>query len=198
METCRSPKASKPFRATGHAPQPALFPPDRGGSRGVDPRRSRHRRCHDPGHLGAGDGGVPFVRFHSAPPAFEAFSLLQVFVWIGKEAQEEEKTEAMASGEPSVRMSRIRFNLVTRIRQTGRLCHVFFSPELIDKLPPPSFPPTATRYIETDPANRDRRTPVVTIKQGHEPPTFAGWFLGWDEEYWSSDPLERAMAELAI
>lgn len=59
-----------------------------------------------------------------------------------------------------------------------------------------SFP--AARYIETDPANRDRRTPVVRIKQGYEPPTFTGWFLGWDNEYWTSDPLERAMAELAI
>uniref|UniRef100_A0A667Z7N0 Gelsolin n=1 Tax=Myripristis murdjan TaxID=586833 RepID=A0A667Z7N0_9TELE len=77
----------------------------------------------------------------------------QVFVWIGNEAQEEEKTEAMAS---------------------------------------------AVRYIETDPANRDRRTPIVKIKQGFEPPTFTGWFLGWDHDYWTSDPLERAMAELAL
>ncbi|XP_061119698.1 gelsolin-like isoform X1 [Conger conger] len=77
----------------------------------------------------------------------------QVFVWIGNEAHEEEKTEAMAS---------------------------------------------AARYIETDPANRDRRTPIVKIKQGFEPPTFSGWFLGWDNEYWSTDPLERAMAELEM
>uniref|UniRef100_A0A8C4EP71 Gelsolin n=1 Tax=Dicentrarchus labrax TaxID=13489 RepID=A0A8C4EP71_DICLA len=76
-----------------------------------------------------------------------------VFIWIGNEAQEEEKTEAMAS---------------------------------------------AVRYIETDPANRDRRTPIVKIKQSFEPPTFTGWFLGWDHDYWTSDPLERAMAELAI
>lgn len=77
----------------------------------------------------------------------------QVFVWIGNEAQEEEKTEAMSS---------------------------------------------AVRYIETDPANRDSRTPIVKIKQGFEPPTFTGWFLGWDHDYWTSDPLERAMAELAL
>uniref|UniRef100_A0AAY5KCW2 Gelsolin n=1 Tax=Esox lucius TaxID=8010 RepID=A0AAY5KCW2_ESOLU len=75
----------------------------------------------------------------------------QVFVWIGNEAHEEEKTEAMTS---------------------------------------------AVRYIETDPANRDRRTPIVKVKQGFEPPTFTGWFLGWDHEYWASDPLDRAMAEL--
>ncbi|XP_077593091.1 gelsolin a isoform X2 [Stigmatopora nigra] len=77
----------------------------------------------------------------------------QVFVWIGNEAQDEEKTEAMTS---------------------------------------------AVRYIETDPANRDHRTPIVKIKQGFEPPTFTGWFLGWDHDYWTSDPLERAMAELAL
>uniref|UniRef100_A0A673CKR0 Gelsolin n=1 Tax=Sphaeramia orbicularis TaxID=375764 RepID=A0A673CKR0_9TELE len=77
----------------------------------------------------------------------------QVFVWIGNEAQEEEKTEAMAS---------------------------------------------AVRYIETDPANRDRRTPIVKLKQGFEPPTFTGWFLGWDHDYWTTDPLERAMAELSL
>uniref|UniRef100_A0AAR2M223 Gelsolin n=1 Tax=Pygocentrus nattereri TaxID=42514 RepID=A0AAR2M223_PYGNA len=77
----------------------------------------------------------------------------QVFVWIGNEAQEEEKTEAMAS---------------------------------------------AARYIETDPAKRDPRTPIVKIKQCSEPPTFTGWFLGWDHDYWSSDPLERAMAELEL
>lgn len=61
-----------------------------------------------------------------------------------------------------------------------------------------SWSSTAVRYIETDPANRDHRTPVVKIKQGFEPPTFTGWFLGWDHDYWTSDPLERAMAELAI
>ncbi|KAG9354505.1 hypothetical protein JZ751_001215 [Albula glossodonta] len=77
----------------------------------------------------------------------------QVFVWIGNEANEEEKAEAMIS---------------------------------------------ALQYIKTDPSNRDPRTPVVKIKQGFEPPTFTGWFLGWDQDYWSTDPLERAMADLEI
>eukprot|EP00071_Canis_lupus_P047185 XP_022280742.1 gelsolin [Canis lupus familiaris] len=76
----------------------------------------------------------------------------QVFVWVGKDSQEEEKTEALSS---------------------------------------------AKRYIETDPANRDRRTPITVVKQGFEPPSFVGWFLGWDDSYWSVDPLERAVAELA-
>ncbi|XP_029466978.1 gelsolin isoform X1 [Rhinatrema bivittatum] len=75
----------------------------------------------------------------------------QVFVWIGTEAQDEEKKEALAS---------------------------------------------ASKYIETDPANRDKRTPIAIVKQGFEPPTFTGWFLGWDNDYWSVDPLESAMAEL--
>ncbi|KAG5281501.1 hypothetical protein AALO_G00072950 [Alosa alosa] len=75
----------------------------------------------------------------------------QVFVWIGNEANEEEKNEVMTS---------------------------------------------ASQYIQTDPSNRDPRTPVVKVKQGFEPPTFTGWFLGWDFKYWSTDPLERAMADL--
>ncbi|XP_074526955.1 gelsolin-like [Halichoeres trimaculatus] len=70
----------------------------------------------------------------------------QVFVWIGNDAREEEKTEAAKS---------------------------------------------AAKYIESDPADRDPGTPIVTVKQGFEPPTFTGWFLGWDREYWAEDPLER-------
>ncbi|KAI2664342.1 Gelsolin [Labeo rohita] len=77
----------------------------------------------------------------------------QVFVWIGNEANEEEKGEAVTS---------------------------------------------AAKYIESDPANRDKRTPIVTVKQGFEPPTFSGWFLGWDHDFWSSNPLERAMAGLKV
>uniref|UniRef100_A0A8C4HFT8 Gelsolin n=1 Tax=Dicentrarchus labrax TaxID=13489 RepID=A0A8C4HFT8_DICLA len=66
----------------------------------------------------------------------------QVFVWIGNEAHEDEKSEAASS---------------------------------------------AVRYIESDPADRDPRTPTTTVKQGFEPPTFTGWFLGWNHEYWTTD-----------
>lgn len=52
---------------------------------------------------------------------------------------------------------------------------------------------TAERYIQSDPAGRDPRTPVVTVKQGFEPPIFTGWFLGWNRDYWSVDPLERLL-----
>ncbi|XP_067825870.1 gelsolin-like isoform X2 [Heptranchias perlo] len=55
---------------------------------------------------------------------------------------------------------------------------------------------SAKRYLETDPTNRDTRTPIVSIKQGFEPPSFTGWFLGWDYDYWSVDPLQRALADL--
>ncbi|XP_074067785.1 gelsolin isoform X3 [Macrotis lagotis] len=77
----------------------------------------------------------------------------QVYVWVGKDSQEEEKREALTS---------------------------------------------AKRYIETDPANRDPRTPITIVKQGFEPPSFMGWFLGWDNSYWDVDPLDRAMAELGV
>nr|AAB61682.1 ADSEVERIN [Mus musculus] len=63
----------------------------------------------------------------------------QIFIWIGKDANEVEKKESVKS---------------------------------------------AKMYLETDPSGRDKRTPIVIIKQGHEPPTFTGWFLGWDSSRW--------------
>uniref|UniRef100_A0A4W5KGP6 Gelsolin n=1 Tax=Hucho hucho TaxID=62062 RepID=A0A4W5KGP6_9TELE len=72
----------------------------------------------------------------------------QIFVWIGGEAHEEEKTEGIAS---------------------------------------------AIRYIETDPTKRDSSTPIVKLKQGHEPPTFTGWFLGWDHESQETFILKNKM-----
>uniref|UniRef100_A0A8V0XJ42 Scinderin n=1 Tax=Gallus gallus TaxID=9031 RepID=A0A8V0XJ42_CHICK len=65
----------------------------------------------------------------------------QVFVWIGKEANETERQESVKS---------------------------------------------AKRYIETDPSGRDKGTPIVIVKQGHEPPTFTGWFLAWDSNKWKN------------
>ncbi|XP_063780496.1 scinderin-like [Pseudophryne corroboree] len=63
----------------------------------------------------------------------------QIFLWIGKDANEVEKKESLKS---------------------------------------------AKQYIETDPSGRDKRIPIVTVKQGHEPLTFTGWFLGWDASRW--------------
>uniref|UniRef100_A0A8C4T6P5 Scinderin n=2 Tax=Erpetoichthys calabaricus TaxID=27687 RepID=A0A8C4T6P5_ERPCA len=77
----------------------------------------------------------------------------QVFVWIGKEANDVEKTESVKS---------------------------------------------AKRYIETDPSGRDNGTPIVIVKQGHEPCTFTGWFLAWDPTRWNSDPVAQALSAMKV
>jgi len=56
----------------------------------------------------------------------------------------------------------------------------------------------ARTYIETDPSGRDKGTSVVVVKQGHEPPTFTGWFLGWDASRWDSDLMARAVGSLQV
>ncbi|KAG5197455.1 hypothetical protein JEQ12_008184 [Ovis aries] len=40
-------------------------------------------------------------------------------------------------------------------------------------------------YLKTHPAGRSLATPIVLVKQGHEPPTFTGWFCSWDPYKWS-------------
>uniref|UniRef100_G1PFU1 Villin like n=1 Tax=Myotis lucifugus TaxID=59463 RepID=G1PFU1_MYOLU len=40
-------------------------------------------------------------------------------------------------------------------------------------------------YLKTHPAGRSPATPIVLVKQGHEPPTFTGWFLTWDPYKWT-------------
>nr|XP_033786893.1 adseverin [Geotrypetes seraphini] len=65
----------------------------------------------------------------------------QIFIWIGKDANEVERTESLRS---------------------------------------------AKQYIETDPFGRDKGTPIVIVKQGNEPPTFTGWFLGWNSKKWQN------------
>ncbi|XP_008334635.1 gelsolin [Cynoglossus semilaevis] len=50
---------------------------------------------------------------------------------------------------------------------------------------------SAVRYINSDPVKRDSGTAIVMVKQGSEPPTFTGWFLGWSREYWTVDPMEQ-------
>uniref|UniRef100_A0A4W4G3A5 Scinderin n=1 Tax=Electrophorus electricus TaxID=8005 RepID=A0A4W4G3A5_ELEEL len=77
----------------------------------------------------------------------------QVFIWIGKDANEVERTESVKS---------------------------------------------AKMYIDTDPSGRDKGTPVVIVKQGHEPPTFTGWFLGWDSSKWDTDPVNKAVKTLNV
>ncbi|XP_076846634.1 scinderin like a [Brachyhypopomus gauderio] len=52
----------------------------------------------------------------------------------------------------------------------------------------------AKDYVDSDPAGR-HGTPITTIKQGSEPPTFTGWFQAWDSKMWDKDPLERIRAK---
>ncbi|KAI5152649.1 Villin-1 [Manis pentadactyla] len=76
----------------------------------------------------------------------------QVFFWIGKNANENEKTAAAT---------------------------------------------TVQEYLKTHPSGRDPETPIIVVKQGHEPPTFTGWFLAWDPFKWSNTKsYEDLKAEL--
>ncbi|XP_051870243.1 villin-1-like [Pristis pectinata] len=49
----------------------------------------------------------------------------------------------------------------------------------------------AQEYLSTHPSNRDLGTPILIIKQGFEPPTFTGWFMGWDQHLWSDGRYEE-------
>jgi len=40
-------------------------------------------------------------------------------------------------------------------------------------------------------------TPITVVHPGLEPPGFRAAFLGWQEDYFKSDPLAAAQAELA-
>jgi len=42
-------------------------------------------------------------------------------------------------------------------------------------------------YLASDPAGRDKDTPILIIKQGMEPPTFTGFFGVWDRSLWSNN-----------
>uniref|UniRef100_A0A8D2LHS8 Villin like n=1 Tax=Varanus komodoensis TaxID=61221 RepID=A0A8D2LHS8_VARKO len=64
----------------------------------------------------------------------------EVFLWIGKAANNNEKQESISS---------------------------------------------AKEYLKTHPAGRDLATPIVLVKQGHEPLNFTGWFTAWDPYKWS-------------
>uniref|UniRef100_A0A8C5D217 Villin like n=1 Tax=Gadus morhua TaxID=8049 RepID=A0A8C5D217_GADMO len=44
---------------------------------------------------------------------------------------------------------------------------------------------SALDYLRTHPAGRDLDTPLISVKQGYEPPTFTGWFNAWDPHKWS-------------
>ncbi|XP_070841659.1 villin-1 [Chaetodon trifascialis] len=43
----------------------------------------------------------------------------------------------------------------------------------------------AQEYLRLHPADRDLDTPIIFVKQGHEPLTFTGWFSVWDPHKWT-------------
>ncbi|XP_070247159.1 villin-like protein isoform X1 [Myotis yumanensis] len=50
-------------------------------------------------------------------------------------------------------------------------------------------------YLKTHPAGRSPATPIVLVKQGHEPPTFTGWFLTWDPYKWTESENNQSYRE---
>ncbi|XP_025127753.2 villin-like protein isoform X4 [Bubalus bubalis] len=50
-------------------------------------------------------------------------------------------------------------------------------------------------YLKTHPAGRSLATPIVLVKQGHEPPTFIGWFCTWDPYKWSNTQSYEEVVE---
>ncbi|XP_006261559.3 villin-1 [Alligator mississippiensis] len=55
----------------------------------------------------------------------------------------------------------------------------------------------AQEYLSSHPSGRDPQTPIVVVRQGHEPPTFTGWFLAWDPLKWQDKKsYEELRAEL--
>ena len=47
----------------------------------------------------------------------------------------------------------------------------------------------AQKYLRADPSGRDSDTPILIVKQGHEPPTFTGFFGVWDRTLWNVGSL---------
>ncbi|XP_041862966.1 scinderin like a [Melanotaenia boesemani] len=54
-------------------------------------------------------------------------------------------------------------------------------------------PKIAQDYVNSDPSGR-RGISITTIKQGHEPPSFTGWFHAWDPKMWDKDLLKCMQA----
>lgn len=50
-------------------------------------------------------------------------------------------------------------------------------------------------YLRTHPAERSLATPIIVVKQGHEPTTFTGWFVTWDPYKWTSSQSYEEMVE---
>ncbi|XP_069067156.1 villin-like protein [Pleurodeles waltl] len=80
----------------------------------------------------------------------------EIFLWIGKYANEYEKKESLTS---------------------------------------------AQEYLRSHPAGRDLSTPIISVKQGYEPPTFTGWFCAWDPHKWSAgksyDDMKKGLGDVS-
>lgn len=50
-------------------------------------------------------------------------------------------------------------------------------------------------YLRTHPAERSLDTPIILIKQGHEPATFTGWFVTWDPYKWMNNQSYEEFVE---
>uniref|UniRef100_A0A8C6XKN4 Villin like n=1 Tax=Naja naja TaxID=35670 RepID=A0A8C6XKN4_NAJNA len=53
----------------------------------------------------------------------------------------------------------------------------------------------AKEYLKNHPAGRDAATPIIIVKQGHEPLNFTGWFTAWDPYKWSPVPANAETSE---
>ncbi|CAB1350040.1 unnamed protein product, partial [Coregonus sp. 'balchen'] len=54
---------------------------------------------------------------------------------------------------------------------------------------------SALEYLRNHPAGRDPDTPIISVKQGYEPPTFTGWFSAWDPHKWSGGSSYEEMKQ---
>uniref|UniRef100_A0A3P9HW53 Villin-like n=1 Tax=Oryzias latipes TaxID=8090 RepID=A0A3P9HW53_ORYLA len=52
---------------------------------------------------------------------------------------------------------------------------------------------SAQEYLRSHPAGRDPDTPIISVKQGNEPPTFTGWFDAWDPLKWKGENAYEGM-----
>ncbi|XP_063159370.1 villin-like protein [Candoia aspera] len=59
----------------------------------------------------------------------------------------------------------------------------------------------AKEYLKTHPAGRDAATPIIMVKQGHEPLNFTGWFTAWDPYKWSDgksyDQMKSSLGDVS-
>jgi len=51
-------------------------------------------------------------------------------------------------------------------------------------------PKLAAQYIKTDPRGRDQDCPIITVKMGHEPINFKGFFPSWDENFYTFEEAD--------